>query len=64
MNAKLNDHIETVFLMASDRYQFISSRFVKEVGRLGGDISPFVGPKVAMRMKARFAVDLDTAVGE
>ena len=64
MNAQLNDHIETVFLMASDRYQFISSRFVKEVGRLGGDISPFVGPKVAMRMKARFAVDMDTAVGE
>ena len=39
MNARLNDRIETVFLMSSDRYQFISSRFVKEIGALGGDIS-------------------------
>ena len=37
MNARLNPNIETVFLMASDRYQFISSRFVKEIGALGGD---------------------------
>src|SRR3546814_10538042 len=33
MNARLNPRIETLFLMASDRYQFISSRFVKEIGR-------------------------------
>ena len=37
MNARLNPNVETVFLMASDRYQFISSRFVKEIGALGGD---------------------------
>ena len=41
MNARLNPNIETVFLMASDRYQFISSRFVKEIGALGGDIIAF-----------------------
>ena len=35
MNARLNPGIETVFLMASDRYQFISPRFVKEIGALG-----------------------------
>jgi pantetheine-phosphate adenylyltransferase len=55
MNARLNPTIETVFLMASDRYQFISSRFVKEIGALGGDISHFVSPRVAERVMHRFA---------
>src|SRR6266568_800142 len=55
INARLNPNIETVFLMASDRYQFISSRFVKEIGELGGDISHFVSPRVAARLLDRFA---------
>jgi pantetheine-phosphate adenylyltransferase len=55
MNARLNRDVETVFLMASDRYQLIASRLVKEVGRLGGDISHFVSPRVAERLKERFA---------
>ena len=55
MNARLNPHIETVFLMASDRFQFISSRFVKEIGALGGDVSHFVSPRVAGRLHDRFA---------
>ena len=55
MNARLNPKIETVFLMASDRYQFISSRFVKEIGALGGDIRHFVSPRVADRLLDRFA---------
>jgi pantetheine-phosphate adenylyltransferase len=55
MNARLNPQIETVFLMASDRYQFISSRFVKEIGALGGDISHFVSPRVAAHLLDRFA---------
>jgi pantetheine-phosphate adenylyltransferase len=54
MNARLNPNIETVFLMASDRFQFISSRFVKEIGALGGDISHFVSPRVAERLYARY----------
>jgi pantetheine-phosphate adenylyltransferase len=54
MNARLTRSIDTVFLMASDRYQFISSRFVKEIGRLGGDISPFVSPRIAERLMERF----------
>jgi pantetheine-phosphate adenylyltransferase len=54
MNARLNPNIETVFLMASDRFQFISSRFVKEIGALGGDVSHFVSPRVAERLVARF----------
>ena len=55
MNARLNPNIETVFLMASDRYQFISSRFVKEIGALGGDVRHFVSPRVATRLLDRFA---------
>jgi len=42
--------------MASDRFQFISSRFVKEIGALGGDVSHFVSPRVAARLLDRFAV--------
>ena len=55
MNARLNPNIETVFLMASDRYQFIASRLVKEIGALGGDISHFVSPRVAARLLDRFS---------
>ena len=54
MNARLNPRIETVFLMASDRFQFISSRFVKEIGALGGDVSHFVSPRVTTRLVERF----------
>jgi pantetheine-phosphate adenylyltransferase len=55
MNARLDPNVETLFLMASESNQFISSRFVKEIGRLGGDISSFVAPRVAQRLAARFA---------
>ena len=54
MNSKIDPTIETVFLMASDKNQFISSRFVKEIGRLGGDIRPFVSEKIAVRLRHRF----------
>lgn len=54
MNVRLNPDIETVFLMASERNQFISSRFVKEVGRLGGDVSEFVPPQVRVELQERF----------
>ena len=55
MNARLNTEIEYVFLMASDRFQFISSRFVKEIGALGGDVSHFVSKRVAKRLNDRYA---------
>ena len=42
MNYKLNPNIETIFLMSSDNNSFISSNFVKEVHKLGGDVSKFV----------------------
>jgi len=55
MNARLDPAIETLFLMASERQQFISSRFVKEIGRLGGDISQFVPKRVVDRLQKKFA---------
>jgi pantetheine-phosphate adenylyltransferase len=57
MNNRLNSNVETVFLMANDKYQFISSRFVKEIGQLGGDVSHFVSPRVARRLAERFSRD-------
>lgn len=53
MNNRLNSKIETVFLMANDRYQFISSRFVKEIAQLGGDVSHFVSPRVVSHIAKR-----------
>ena len=50
MNARLDPNIETVFLMASEGSQFISSRFVKEISQLGGDVSSFVSPRVLARL--------------
>ena len=46
MNRRLNPNIETVFLTASETNQFISSRMVKEIARLGGDVSSFVPAQV------------------
>jgi len=53
MNYRLDSNIETVFLMASERHQFISSRFVKEIAQLGGDITSFVPPLTLERTLAR-----------
>ena len=54
MNSRLSPELETVFLMAADKNQFISSRFVKEIGRLGGDVRHFVSAQVAARLDQRF----------
>ncbi|RVT96090.1 pantetheine-phosphate adenylyltransferase [Rhodovarius crocodyli] len=55
MNHRLDKSIETVFLMATETNQFISSRFVKEVAQLGGDISTFVPKLTLERTLARVA---------
>jgi pantetheine-phosphate adenylyltransferase len=55
MNARLDSGIETVFLTASERQQFVASRLVKEIARLGGDVSGFVSPRVARELGQRFA---------
>ena len=56
MNARLDPDIETVFLSASENQQFVASRLVKEIARLGGDVSGFVSPAVAQALKERFEV--------
>lgn len=55
MNRQLDDSIETVFLMAEAQHQAIASKLVKEIARLGGDISKFVTPRVAQALTGRFA---------
>ncbi|MEX1147420.1 MAG: pantetheine-phosphate adenylyltransferase [Sphingomonadales bacterium] len=55
MNRRLNPHIETVFLMAEAELQSIASRLVKEIAIFDGDITSFVPPAVAVRVKARIA---------
>ncbi len=54
MNARLAPDVETVFLMAADRYQFVSSAFVKEIYSLGGDISEVVTPNVEAALQSKF----------
>lgn len=51
MNYALAPEVETVFLMASGQWQFVSSSFVKEIARLGGDVSPFLTPAVEAALK-------------
>ncbi len=55
MNRALNSSIETVFLMAEARHQAIASKLVKEIARLGGDVTKFVPPAVKSALDAKFA---------
>ena len=54
MNRALDDRIETVFLMAEARHQAIASKLVKEIARLGGDVSKFVTPPVRAALAGKF----------
>jgi pantetheine-phosphate adenylyltransferase len=53
-NRKLDPQIETVFMMTAENYAPISSRFIKEIARLGGNVEAFVTPGVARRLKEKF----------
>ncbi|MBF0400352.1 MAG: pantetheine-phosphate adenylyltransferase [Magnetococcales bacterium] len=53
MNRKLNAHLETVFLMSGESTTFISSRLIKEIASMGGDVSPFVPPWVVAALHQR-----------
>ncbi|HYP82244.1 pantetheine-phosphate adenylyltransferase [Variovorax sp.] len=53
MNRSLMPEVETVFLTPSDKYQFISSTFVREIAMLGGEIDKFVSPMVQDRLAAK-----------
>lgn len=56
VNNKIAPEIETVFLTASDATHFISSRFVKQIARLGGDVSKFVSPTIADALRQEYLV--------
>ncbi|MDH5492211.1 MAG: pantetheine-phosphate adenylyltransferase [Myxococcales bacterium] len=53
MNRHLNEDIETVFIMANDAYFYVASNMVKEVARLGGDVSQLVPESVARRLRSK-----------
>ncbi|MDD5139252.1 MAG: pantetheine-phosphate adenylyltransferase [Verrucomicrobiales bacterium] len=55
MNRKLNENIETIFMMPKDTYTFLSSRIVKEIARLGGDVSGFVPVHVQAALAQKFS---------
>lgn len=55
MNRKLNERIETIFMMPKETYTFLSSRMVKEVARLGGSVSSFVPQRVEAALKEKYS---------
>lgn len=54
MNYRMNPKIETIFLTATEGTQFVSSRFVKEIARLKGNVKPFVSRRIAALLEERF----------
>ena len=57
MNRKLNEQIETLFLMPKDTFSFLSSRLVKEIARLGGNVGQFVPPNVQIALQKKLKPD-------
>lgn len=53
MNRKLDERVETIFMMPKDTYTFLSSRLVKEIAKLGGDVHPFVPPNISRALQKR-----------
>lgn len=54
MNRKLNGRVETIFMMPKETYTFLSSKIVKEIARLGGDVECFVPPHVQAALARKF----------
>jgi len=54
MNRKLDGNVETMFLMPKEEYSYLSSRLVKEIARLGGDIEVFVPDCIARALRQKF----------
>ena len=61
MNRKLESDVETIFLMPKEEYTYLSSRIVKEIARLGGDVSTFLPESVAKALGRKLK---RSAVGE
>ena len=55
MNRKLNPEVETLFLTPSEQYMFVSASLVREIARLGGDVSEFLHPLINSRLNAKMA---------
>jgi pantetheine-phosphate adenylyltransferase len=55
MNRKLNERVETIFMMPKETYTFLSSRITKEIARLGGDVRAFVPAHVETALKKKLA---------
>ena len=55
LNRRMRPETETIFLMAAEEYSFISSRMIKEIVTLGGDVSQFVPDIVSTRLRAKFS---------
>lgn len=64
MNRRLKQEVETVFLVPSETYSFLSSSLVKEVARLGGKVSGLVPASVERRLKAKFETNPTGKSGE
>jgi pantetheine-phosphate adenylyltransferase len=58
MNRKLNENVETIFMTPKDTYTFLSSRIVKEIARLGGDVSPFVPSAIKLALTEKLAASV------
>jgi len=55
MNRHLDENIETIFMTPAEQFSFISSSLVREIARLGGDVSPFAHSKVVAALKSRLS---------
>ena len=55
MNRNLKPDIETLFLTPSEQYMFISASMIREIAQLGGDVTPFVHPLVARRLREKIS---------
>jgi pantetheine-phosphate adenylyltransferase len=54
MNRNLDERVETIFMMPKDTYTYLSSRMIKEIARLGGDVTPFVPANIKLALEAKF----------
>ena len=54
MNRKQNPDITTVFLMPNEKYTYLNSTIIREVAKFGGDVSSFITPLVAEKLKEKF----------
>ncbi len=52
-NRKLKDSVETIFMMPNEAYSYISSKIIKEIVRLGGDVEAFVPPDIERRLQEK-----------